>query len=115
MAQGRFNIGIEDLAIFPLALLALTLRYFFRAVLSLLIHILDYAFPILLQLMRFPLFTLRLIGDGVVAILTGIVGLLPISQAKREAAREFVRRHWSWIRQKISYRAFEQSIHHAFE
>jgi len=113
--QGRFNIGIDDVAIFPLALSALVVRYFFRAALSLLIHILDYAFPVLLQLMRFPLFTLRLVGDGVVALLTAIVGLMPISQASRDAARAFVRRHWSWIRQKISYTAFEQSVHNAFE
>jgi hypothetical protein len=29
--------------------------------------------------------------------------------------RSFVTRNWSWLRQKISYRAFEEFVHHAFE
>jgi hypothetical protein len=57
----------------------------------------------------------RIIGDGIAALLKGIVGYLPVSNTKREALREFVIRHWSWLRQKISYEAFEEAVHHAFE
>ena len=33
----------------------------------------------------------------------------------RDAWREAVSRYWSWLRQKVSYRAFEDAVHHAFE
>ena len=72
-AQSRFGAGVEDVIIFPLVLIALVVKQLLHAMLAILIHILDYAFPILLQLARFPLFTLRIIGDGVVALLKGIV------------------------------------------
>ena len=115
MAQGRFGAGIEDVIILPLVLIALAAKNLFQATLSILVHILDYAFPVLLQLVRFPLSTARIIGDGVTALLKGVVGFLPVSGTTREEWREFVSRHWSWLRQKISYRAFEETVHHAFE
>ena len=99
----------------PIVLIALAIKYLCRAVLSFLVHVLDYAFPILLQLARFPLFTLRIIGDGIAALLKGVVRWLPLSGTKREAWRELVSRHWAWLRQKISYKAFEEAVHHAFE
>jgi hypothetical protein len=49
MAQRRFGAGIEDVIILPLVLVALAAKKLFQAALSILIHILDYAFPILLQ------------------------------------------------------------------
>jgi hypothetical protein len=115
MARGQFGAGIEDVIILPLVLIALAAKNLFHAALSILIHILDYAFPILLQLVRFPLFTARIVGDGVTALLKCIVGCLPVSGTKREEWREFVSRRWSWLRQKISYKAFEEAVHHAFE
>src|SRR5262245_35610904 len=65
--------------------------------------------------MRFPLFTVRILGDGIAAVLKAAAGYLPLASAKREAFRAFVNRHWSWLRAKISYRAFEEAVHHAFE
>jgi hypothetical protein len=114
-AQSRFGAGVEDLIIFPLVAIALAVKQLFHAMLSLLIHILDYAFPILLQLARFPLFTVRIIGDAIAALLKGVVRFLPMSGTKREAWRELVSEYWSWLRQKISYKAFEEAVHHAFE
>jgi hypothetical protein len=113
--QRWFGAGIEDVVILPLVLIALAARYLFKAALSLLIHILDYAFPILLQLARFPLFTVRIVGDGVAALLKGVVGWLPLSGTSREAWRVLVSRWWAWLRQKVSYKAFEEALHHAFE
>jgi hypothetical protein len=49
----RFDPGIDDVIIVPLVFIALAVKKLFRAALSLLIDILDFAFPILLQLMRF--------------------------------------------------------------
>ena len=114
-AQSRFDAGVEDLIIFPLVAIASVVKQLFHAMLSILIHILDYAFPILLQLARFPLFTVRIIGDAIAALLKGVVRFLPMSGTKREAWRELVSGYWAWLRQKISYRAFEEAVHHAFE
>ena len=112
---GRFGIGLEDAIILPLVVIAVAAKKFMRAALSFLIHLLDWAFPILLQLMRFPLFTLRLIGDGIAALTKAVVGLLPVSSGKKDTWRAAIARHWSWLRQKISYKAFEEALHHAFE
>jgi hypothetical protein len=114
-AQVRFGAGIEDVIILPLVLIALAAKKLFHVTLSILIHVLDYAFPIFLQLVRFPLFTVRIIGDGVTTLLKCVVGWLPVSGATREEWRELVSRRWSWLRQKISYKAFEEAVHHAFE
>jgi len=111
----RYAAGVEDLVILPLAALAVAARRLGRAMLSALVHILDWAFPILLQVVRFPLFTIRMIGDGVTATLRGIVQFLPVSGTARDAWRERVSQSWAWLRQKISYRAFEEALHHAFE
>src|SRR5207244_9511830 len=92
-AQSRFDAGVEDLIIFPLVAIALAVKQLFHGMLSILIHILDYAFPILLQLARFPLFTVRIIGDAIAALLKGVVRFLPMSGTKREAWREIGRAH----------------------
>jgi hypothetical protein len=115
LAQGEFGAGIDDVIILPLVLIALAARKLLRALLTILIHILDYAFPILLQLFRFPLFTVRIIGDGFVMVLKGILACLPVAATKRDAWRERVSQGWSWLRQRISYKAFEDAVHRAFE
>ncbi len=115
MMRRRYGFGIEDVIILPLVLIALAAKYLFKAALSILIHILDYAFPLLLQVMRFPLFVIRIIGDGVTALLRGVVRYLPVSGTTRDAWREAVSRSWAWLRQNMSYRAFEQAVHGAFE
>jgi hypothetical protein len=110
-----FEPGLDDAIIAPLVVLALTVKKFLQALLSVLVHILDYAFPILLQLVRFPLFTLRIIGDGVVAVLRSVVDYLPMPAENRDAWRAAIARYWSWLRKTISYKAFEEALHHAFE
>jgi hypothetical protein len=113
--RGGVGLGVDDVVIFPLVLLALVTKKLLQATLSILIHVLDYAFPILLQMMRFPLFTLRIIGDTLVALVDRFIRYLPISIASREAVRELLKRHWSWLRQKVSYRTFEEALHRSFE
>src|SRR5262245_11010780 len=107
--------GVEDLIIVPLVLIALAISKLLKAVFSILIYVLDYAFPILLQLMRIPLLTARLVGDGMELFLEGVVQCLPMSTAKREAWRARVRQQWIWFRRNISYQAFEHALHEAFE
>jgi hypothetical protein len=115
IAEGRPSAGVEDLVIVPLVVIALAVSKLLKAVLSILIYVLDYAFPILLQLMRIPLLAARLIGDGMELFFQGIVRCLPVSSAKRDALRARVRQQWIWFRRNISYRAFEHALHHAFE
>jgi len=107
--------GVEDLVIVPLVVIALAISKLLKAVFSILIYILDYAFPILLQLMRIPLLAARLFGDGIELFLEGVVQCLPMSRAKREAWRTRVRQQWIWFRRNISYQAFEHALHHVFE
>jgi len=110
-----FGVGIADVIILPLVAIALATKSLLKFALSILIHILDYAFPILLQVARFPLFTARIVGDGLAALLKGVVKWLPVGTAKRDAWRESVSRHWALLRRKISYKVFEEAVHHAFE
>jgi len=110
-----YGVTIDDVIILPLVLSAVAIKTPLQATFSILIHILDYTFPIFLQLARFPLFTIRIIGDGVSAFLKAVVGFVPMSRAKRKAWREAVTRQWSRVRQMISYRAFEEAVHQAFE
>ena len=110
-----FGTGITDVIILPLVATALATKALLKFALSILIHILDYAFPILLQVARFPLFTARIVGDGLAALLKGLVRCLPVGSGKRDAWRESVSRYWALLRRKISYKVFEESVHHAFE
>jgi hypothetical protein len=114
-AERRLSAGVEDLVIVPLVVIALGVSKLLKAVISILIYVLDYAFPILLQLMRIPLLTARLIGDGMELLFEGVVRCLPVSSAKRDALRARVRQQWIWFRRNISYQAFEHALHRAFE
>jgi hypothetical protein len=109
------SAGVEDLVIVPLAVITLAISKLLKAVFSILIYVLDYAFPILLQLMRIPLVAARAIGDGMAALFEGVVRCLPVSSANRDAWRRGVREQWIWLRRKISYQAFEHALHQAFE
>jgi len=111
----RFVAGIDDAVIVPLVLIGLVAKTLLRWAWSLLVHILDYAFPILLQVARFLLFTFRIVGDGIAALLRFVIKYLPIPSMRRQKWREAVARAWSWLRRKVSYKAFEEFVHHLFE
>lgn len=65
--------------------------------------------------MRFPLFTLRISGDGIATLSKAIVAILPVGGRRRSSWRKTISIYWAWLRQKISYHAFEEWVHHAFE
>jgi hypothetical protein len=71
------SAGVEDLVIVPSVVIALAISRLLKAVLSILVYVLDYAFPILLQLMRIPLLTARLIGDGMELLFKALSGASP--------------------------------------
>lgn len=111
----RFGPGIDDAALYPIAVVGVAVKTLLRWAWELLVHIVDYAFPILLQVARFVLFTFRILGDGIAALLRFVIRYLPLPQFRRQAWREAVARAWSWLRRKISYKAFEEWVHHLFE
>lgn len=113
--QPSFRPGIDDALIVPLMAMGVAAKTLLRWAWELLVHIVDYAFPILLQVARFVLFTFRILGDGVSALLRFIIKFLPLPKMRRQAWREAVARAWSWLRRKISYKAFEAWVHHLFE
>lgn len=111
----KFPVGADDVLILPLAGLGLIIKQAVESTLTLLVRVMDLLFPVLLQLMRFPLFTLRILGDGFVALSKAVVAILPVGGPRRAAWRESISMYWTLLRQKISYHAFEQWIHRAFE
>lgn len=113
--EPSFRPGIDDALIVPLMALGVAVKTLLRWAWELLVHIVDYAFPILLQVARFVLFTFRILGDGVSALLRFVIKFLPLPKMRRQAWREAVARAWSWMRRKISYKAFEAWVHHLFE
>ena len=78
-------------------------------------RLLDYAFPLAVQIIWLPLFAVRVLGNVIVAVISGALRFVPLSETKRRQWSRSIRRKWSWLRRKISYRAFEQAVHDAFE
>jgi len=113
--EEQFRPGIADVVILPLVAGAFAVARAMRAAFWGLVRLLDYAFPILLQVMRFPLFTVRIIGDALVGVSKAIIRLLPVSLGRRREWVDSVSAGWSWLRRKISYKAFEEAVHHLFE
>jgi hypothetical protein len=113
--ESRFRGALDDVIIIPLVLVTLAANKILRFVLSILMRLLDYAFPLAIQIVWLPLFAAKVLGNAIVAVINGALGLLPLSETKRRQWRISIRRNWSWFRRKIGYRAFEQAVHNAFE
>src|SRR3954454_23254390 len=97
----RFRAGIADVLIIPLVTVILLLKALAKKVFSFLVHILDYAFFVAMELTRFPLFAIRASGDGLVAGVRALVAHLPLAQERRRRWLKFIGKKWSRIRQAI--------------
>jgi hypothetical protein len=86
-----------------------------RFFISILVHILDFAFPLLMQLVWLPVLAARILGDAAVAILRSLLRIMPLGDTRRRRWAEAIRRNWTWLRDRISYRAFEHAVHVTFE
>ncbi|MBR0831554.1 hypothetical protein JQ596_39240 [Bradyrhizobium manausense] len=113
--ESRFRGAIDDVIIIPLVVVTLATSKTLRFVLSILIRMLDYAFPLAMQIVWLPLFAAKVLGDVIVTVINGALRILPLSEAKRRRWSRSIRRNWLWFRRKISYRAFEQAVHDTFE
>jgi hypothetical protein len=113
--ESRFRGTPDDVIIIPLVLVTLAVNRILRFILSILMRLLDYAFPLAMQIVWLPLFAARVLGNVAVTVINGGLRFLPLSETKRRQWSLSIRRNWSWLRRKISYRAFEQAVHVAFE
>jgi hypothetical protein len=113
--ERRFRGTLDDVIIIPLVLVTLAVNRILRFILSILMRLLDYAFALAMQIVWLPLFAARVLGNVIVAVMSGVLRFLPLSETTRRQWRISIRRNWSWLRRKISYHAFEQAVHIAFE
>ncbi|CAN7367100.1 hypothetical protein LJR220_003267 [Bradyrhizobium sp. LjRoot220] len=113
--ESRFRGALDDVLIIPLVSVALAANKILRFILSILMRLLDYAFPLAMQIVWLPLFAIRILGNVIVTAMSGALRFLPLSETKRRQWSTSIRRNWSWLRRKISYRAFEHAVYVAFE
>jgi hypothetical protein len=113
--ESRFSGALDDVIIIPLVSITLAVNKILRFIAFMLVRMLDYAFPLAMQIVWFPLFAAKIIGDPVVTVIGAALRFLPLSEMKRQQWRRSIRRNWSWFRRKISYRAFQQAVHDTFE
>jgi hypothetical protein len=113
--ESHFRGALDDLIIIPLVFATLAANKILRFALSILMRLLDYAFPLAMQIVWLPLLAVRLLGNVIVTVINGALRFLPLSETKRRQWSISIRRNWSWLRRKISYRAFEQAVRIAFE
>jgi hypothetical protein len=113
--ESRFRGSLDDVIIIPLVVVALAANKILRFILSILMRLLDYAFPLAMQIVWLPLFAARVLGNVIVTGISGALRLVPLSETNRRRWSISIRRNWSWLRRKISYQAFERAVHTAFE
>jgi transposase len=107
--------ALLDVLIIPLAASAFAAKTTFRSLLRLLVNVLDWTFPIVMQGARIPLFLTRIVGDVLAAGLSALVWFVPLSTTRRRELQAMIASGWARLRKRISYRAFEEALHHAFE
>ena len=107
--------ALDDVIIVPLVFVTLAANKTLYLILLMLMRLLDYAFPFALQIAWLPFFVARVLGNIVVAAMKGTLRLLPLSENNRRQWSISISQGWSWLRRKISYRAFEHTVHNAFE
>jgi hypothetical protein len=113
--ETRFRGTLDDVIIVPLVVVALAANKLLRFVLSILMRLLDFAFPLVMEIVWLPLVVARALGDVIVSIVSGALRLVPLSERSRRCWSISIRRNWSRLRRKISYQAFERAVHRAFE
>jgi hypothetical protein len=112
--ESRLRGALDDVIIVPLVLVALAANKILRFIISVLMRLLDYTFPLVMEIVWLPLFAAKVLGNVIVTAMGGALRILPVSETRRRKWNMSIRRRWSWLRRKISYRAFEQAVHVAF-
>ena len=97
--ESRFRGALDDVIIMPLVLVTLAANKILRFILSSLMRLLDYAFPLAMQIVWLPLFAARVLGNVTV---TAISGALRLVAARSKRARRNVALHFCSQRQVLS-------------
>jgi hypothetical protein len=113
--ESRFRGALDDVIIVPLVFVTLAANKILRFILAILMRLLDYAFPLAMQIVWLPLFAAKVVGNVIVTVISAALRFFPLSETKRRQWNISIRRNWSWLRRKISYQAFEKAVHIAFE
>ncbi|WP_245329509.1 hypothetical protein [Bradyrhizobium canariense] len=106
--------ALDDVIIVPLVLIAIAASKILHFTISVLMRLLDYTFPLVMEIVWLPLFAAKVLGNFVVAAVGAALRILPLSETRRRKWIISMRRRWSRFRRKISYRAFERTMHLAF-
>ena len=107
--ERRLRGALDDVIIVPLALFAIAANKILRFTISVLMRLLDYTFPLVMEIVWLPLFAAKVLGNLIVAAMGGALRILPLSETRRRKWIMSMRRRWSWLRRRISYRAFERT------
>jgi len=103
-APDRFCVGIDDMIILPLVLIAFLARTLFQAALFIVLFASNLVFVLFLRVVTSPLRVAVGAGDGI-AWLIKRLAVLPLSAAERDAWHGLVDRRWSRLRQLMSHEA----------
>ena len=95
--ESRSRGTLDDMIIIPLVVVALAGNKILRLILSILMRLLDYAFPLAMETVWLPLFAARVLGNVIVAAISAGSRLVPLSETSRRRWRISIRRHWSWL------------------
>jgi len=112
--ERHFRGALDDVIIVPLVLIAIAANNILHFTISVLMRLLDYTFPLVMEIVWLPLFAAKVLGNFVVAAVSGALRILPLSEMRRRKWIVSMRRRWSWLRRRISYRTFERSLQVAF-
>jgi hypothetical protein len=81
--ESHFGRSLDDVIIIPLVLVTLAVNRILSFIVWMLMRLLDYAFPLAMQVVWLPLFAARVLGDVIVTVISGGLHFLPVSEAKR--------------------------------
>src|SRR5258705_7032415 len=93
--ESRFRGALDDVIIIPLVFVALAANKILRFILSILMRLFDYAFPLAMQIVWLPLFAAKVLGNVIVTVIIGVLRFLPLSETKRLQWSISFRRNWS--------------------
>ena len=106
--ERRVGGALDDVIIVPLALIAIAANKILRFTIAVLMRLLDYTFPLVMEIVWLPLFAARVLGNRSRRCHRRCAVLLPLSETRRRKWIVSMRRRWSWLRRRISYRAFDE-------
>ncbi len=69
--ESRFRGALDDVIIIPVVFVALAANKILRFILSILMRLLDYAFPFAMQIVWLPLFAAKVLGNVIVTVING--------------------------------------------